>query len=71
MNHKMAAAAKNSEPMIALSRALTGKTWDSKPPISAGKSQQTVPATAKKMAKPFSRYVGAEILSGVAKLPRP
>jgi hypothetical protein len=47
----MAAAAKNSEPMIALSRALTGKAWDSKPPISAGKSQQTVPATAKTTAR--------------------
>jgi hypothetical protein len=47
----MAAAAKNSEPMIALSRALTGKAWDSKPAISPGKSQQTVPATAKTMAR--------------------
>jgi hypothetical protein len=50
MNHRMAAPAKNSEPMIALSRALTGKPWDSKPLVSPGKSQQTVPATAKTMA---------------------
>jgi hypothetical protein len=47
----MAAAAKNSEPMIALSRALTGKASDSKPLISAGKSQQAVPATAKTTAR--------------------
>jgi hypothetical protein len=33
----------NSEPVVALSRALAGKAWDSKPPISPGKSQ-TVPA---------------------------
>jgi hypothetical protein len=47
----MAAAVKNSEPMVALSRALTGEAWDSKLPISAGKSQQTAPATAKTMAR--------------------
>ncbi len=47
----MAAAAKNSEPMIALSRELTGKAWDSKPPISPGKTQQTMPATAKTMTR--------------------
>jgi hypothetical protein len=51
MNHKMAAAVKNSEPMFALPRALTDKTWDNKPLISPGKSQQTVPATAKTMAR--------------------
>jgi hypothetical protein len=51
MNHRMAAAVKNSEPMILLSWALKGKTWDSKLPISLGKSQQTVPATTKTMAR--------------------
>jgi hypothetical protein len=51
MNHRRAAAAKNSEPMIALWRPLTGKTWDSEPPISPGNSQQTVPAIAKTMAR--------------------
>jgi hypothetical protein len=51
MNHRRAAAAKNSEPMIALWRGLTGKTWGSRPPISPGKSQQTMPATAKTMAR--------------------
>jgi hypothetical protein len=40
MNHKMAAAAKNSAPIIALSRALTGKAWNSKPPIAPGQSQR-------------------------------
>ena len=50
MNQRMAAPAKNRAPIIALSRALTGKEWDSKPPISPGQSQQTVPTTAKAMA---------------------
>ena len=51
MNHRMAASAKNSEPMIALSWALTGKAVGRKPRISPGKSQQTAPATAKTMAR--------------------
>jgi hypothetical protein len=50
-NHRMAAAAKNSAPIIALSRALTGKAWNSKPPMAPGQSQQTAPAIAKTMAK--------------------
>jgi hypothetical protein len=53
MNHRMAATAKNSEPMVALSRAPTGKAWDRKPPIAPGQSQQTVPAPAKTMARIF------------------
>jgi hypothetical protein len=61
MNHRIAAPAKNRAPIIALSRALTDRAWDSKPLISAGKSQQTVPATAKTMAR--------IILIGIASLP--
>jgi len=57
----MAAATKNSEPTIALSRALTGEAWDSETLISAGKSQQIAPATAKTMAR--------IILIGIASTP--
>jgi hypothetical protein len=47
----MAAPAKNRAPIIALSRALTGRAWNNKPPIALGQSQQTAPATAKMIAK--------------------
>jgi len=53
MNIRMAAPTKNSAPIITLSRALTGRAWNSKPPISPGRSQQTAPASAKTMARIF------------------
>jgi hypothetical protein len=51
MNNRMAAPTKNSAPIITLSRTLTGRAWNSKPPIAPGQSQQTAPATAKAMAR--------------------
>ena len=46
----MAAPTKNSAPIITLSRTLTGRAWNSKPPIAPGQSQHMAPATAKAMA---------------------
>jgi hypothetical protein len=51
MNNRMAAPAKNSAPIIALSRALTGKAGNSQPTNAPGQSQQAAPATAKTMAR--------------------
>jgi hypothetical protein len=49
MNDGMAAPTKNSAPIITLSRTLTGRAWNSKPPIAPGQSQHMAPATAKAM----------------------
>jgi len=46
----MAAPTKNSAPITALSRTLTGRAWNSKPPIAPGQSQHMAPVTEKTMA---------------------
>ena len=51
MKNRMAAPAKNSAPIIALSRGLTGKAGNSQPTNAPGQSQQAAPATAKTMAR--------------------
>jgi hypothetical protein len=56
-NNRMAAPTKNSAPMITLSRALTGKAWNNKPPMVPGQRKQIAPATAKTMAKALINMV--------------
>jgi hypothetical protein len=59
----MAAPTKNSAPMITLSRALTGKAWNNKPPMAPGQRKQIAPATAKTMAKALINMVATPFRS--------